>query len=47
MLMKQKNFHSLFRNKTNFAQSTDKWIEISVLDGRKGWIKIKDVRTLD
>ena len=42
-----KTFTLFSGNKTNVAQSTDKWIEISVLDGRKGWIKIKDVRTLD
>ena len=42
-----KTFTLFSGNKTNVVQSTDKWIEISVLDGRKGWIKIKDVRTLD
>ncbi len=42
-----KTFTLFSGNKTKVVQSTDKWIEISVLDGRKGWIKIKDVRTLD
>ena len=42
-----KTFTLFSGNKTKVNQSTDEWIEISVLDGRKGWIKIKDVRTLD
>ena len=34
-------------NKVQVSQNTKEWIEISVIDGRKGWIRIKDVRTLD
>ena len=34
-------------NKVQVSQNTKEWIEISVIDGRKGWIRIEDVRTLD
>ena len=34
-------------NKVEVSQNTKEWIEISVIDGRKGWIRIEDVRTLD
>ena len=34
-------------NKIQVSQSTNEWIEISVIDGRKGWIRVQDVRTLD
>ena len=33
-------------NKVEVSQNTKEWIEISVIDGRKGWIRIEDVRTL-
>lgn len=34
-------------NKVQVSQNTNEWIEISVIDGRKGWIRMQDVRTLD
>jgi tetratricopeptide (TPR) repeat protein len=34
-------------NKVKIEQTTDKWIEISSIDGRKGWIRLEDIRTLD
>ena len=34
-------------NKVQVSQNTNEWIEISVIDGRKGWIRVQDVRTLD
>ena len=34
-------------NKVKIEQKTDKWLEISSMDGRKGWIRLKDIRTLD
>ena len=34
-------------NKIQVSQNTNEWIEISVIDGRKGWIRVEDVRTLD
>lgn len=34
-------------NKVKIEQTTDKWIEISSMDGRKGWIRLEDIRTLD
>ena len=34
-------------NKVRIEQTTDKWIEISSIDGRKGWIRLEDIRTLD
>ena len=34
-------------NKVQVSQNTKEWIEISVIDGRKGWIRVQDVRTLD
>ena len=34
-------------NKVQVSQNTKEWIEIYVIDGRKGWIRIEDVRTLD
>tara|TARA_S200000501_G_C20169328_1_gene459352 strand:- start:224 stop:481 length:258 start_codon:yes stop_codon:yes gene_type:complete len=34
-------------NKVKIEQTTDKWIEISSIDGRKGWIRMEDIRTLD
>ncbi|MEC7822707.1 MAG: SH3 domain-containing protein [Candidatus Neomarinimicrobiota bacterium] len=34
-------------NKVQVSQDTNEWIEISVIDGRKGWIRVQDVRTLD
>ena len=34
-------------NKVQVSQNTSEWIEISVIDGRKGWIRVQDVRTLD
>lgn len=33
-------------NKVKIEQTTDKWIEISSMDGRKGWIRLEDIRTL-
>ena len=34
-------------NKVKIEQTTDKWLEISSIDGRKGWIRLEDIRTLD
>ena len=34
-------------NKVKIEQTTDKWIEISSIDGRKGWIRVEDIRTLE
>jgi len=34
-------------NKIEVSQNTNEWIEISVIDGRKGWIRVQDVRTLE
>ena len=34
-------------NKVRIEQTTDKWLEISSMDGRKGWIRLEDIRTLD
>ena len=33
-------------NKVKVLQSTDLWLEISSLDGRKGWIRAQDIRNL-
>ena len=33
--------------KVQVSQNTSEWIEISVIAGRKGWIRVQDVRTLD
>ena len=34
-------------NKVKIHQKTDSWIEVSVYDGRKGWIRASDVRNLN
>ena len=34
-------------NKVKIEQTTDKWLEISSMDGRKGWIRLEDIRTLE
>ena len=34
-------------NKVKIEQTTDKWLEISSMDGRKGWIRVEDIRTLE
>jgi tetratricopeptide (TPR) repeat protein len=34
-------------NKVKIEQTTNSWIEISSIDGRKGWIRLEDIRTLD
>ena len=34
-------------NKVKIEQTTDRWLEISSMDGRKGWIRLEDIRTLE
>ena len=34
-------------NKVKVDQKTNLWLEITTFDGRKGWIRAKDIRNLD